>query len=276
MRDNITAGLVALVLSLSLAAPVAAGPLEDGQAAYDRGDYTHAFRLWGPLADQGDAKAQSNLGYMYAKGQGVPQDSAEAVMWFRRAADQGDAEAQIQLGLMYENGQAAYDRGNYTQALRLWRPLADQGDAKAQFNLGYMYAKGQGVPQDSAEAIKWFHRAADQGDAEAQSNLGLMYASGHGVPRDSAKAAKWFRRAADQGYAKAQSILGLMYENGEGVPQDYVQAYKWLNLAASRLPASDAEKRGQAADTRDAVAAKMTPAQITEAQKMVREWKPTK
>ena len=56
--------------------------------------------------------------------------------------------------------------------MRLLRPLADQGDATAQYDLGLMYAKGQGVPQDYAEAVKWFRKAADQGDASAQYNLG--------------------------------------------------------------------------------------------------------
>jgi TPR repeat protein len=61
----------------------------------------------------------------------------------------------------------------------------------------------------------------------AQYNLGLMYGKGWGVPQDYAEAAKWYRRAAEQGYAKAQYNLGVMYYNGEGVPQDYAEAVKW-------------------------------------------------
>ena len=68
----------AIVLVLSLAAPVAAGPLEDATAAYDRGDYAAPLRLLGPLANQGDAIAQSNLGFMYFSGQGVLQNHDEA------------------------------------------------------------------------------------------------------------------------------------------------------------------------------------------------------
>jgi uncharacterized protein len=68
-----------------------AGPVEDAAAAYKRGDYATAMRLFRPLADEGDASAQVVLGFMYKRGQGVPQDFAAAVRWYRLAADQGDA-----------------------------------------------------------------------------------------------------------------------------------------------------------------------------------------
>jgi len=61
-----------------------------------------------------------------------------------------------------------------------------------------------------------------------------MYANGWGVPQDFAEAVKWYRLAANQGTAKAQAILGAMYADGQGVPQDYVQAHMWLNLAAAQ------------------------------------------
>jgi hypothetical protein len=99
----------------------------------------------------------------------------------------------------YEEGVGAYQRGDYSTAVRLWRPLAEQGDAFVQWLLGIMYDQGQGVPQDYAEAVKWYRLAAEQGNAQAQSNLGVRYGK------------------------------------GEGVPQDYVQAHMWSNLAASRF-----------------------------------------
>ena len=72
----------------------------------------------------------------------------------------------------------------------------------------------------------------------------------------------------------AQTNLGAMYADGQGVPQNYIQAHKWFNLASSRYSASEKEKRNRSVRTRDMVAAKMTPAQIAEAQKLAREWKP--
>src|SRR6202035_6044415 len=88
---------VAILVMLSLAAPVAAGPGQDAMAAYARGDYATALRLLRPLADQGDAQAQYNLGALYDNGQGVPQNYAEAMKWYRKAADQGDSRGQNNL-----------------------------------------------------------------------------------------------------------------------------------------------------------------------------------
>ena len=92
----------------------------------------------------------------------------------------------------------------------------------------------EGVPQDDAEAVRWYRLAADQGRASAQNNLGGMYSNGRGVPQDAAEAARWYRLAADQGDAAAQFNLGLMYAKGRGVPQDYVSAHMWANLAAAQ------------------------------------------
>ena len=133
---------------------------------------------------------------------------------------------------------AAYHTGDYATALRLMRPLADQGDADAQFSLGLMYQNGYGVPQDYVQAMAWYRKAAEQGDAAAQNNLGNMYFG------------------------------------GRGVQQDYVRAHMWYNLAASRFSVSEKEARETAVKNRDRIAAMMTAAQIAEAQKLAREWKP--
>jgi TPR repeat protein len=76
------------------------------------------------------------------------------------------------------------------------RVRAEAGDAAAQYNLGVMYADGLGVPQDDAEAVRWFRLVADQGHAGAQRNLGLAYALSQGVPQDYAQAVSWYRKAA--------------------------------------------------------------------------------
>ena len=130
------------------------------------------------------------------------------------------------------------------------------------------------MPRDYAAAAAWYLKAADKGDAASQVKLGIFYGTGQGVPKDPAAAASWFRKAADQGEAAGQFNLGILYVQGRGVPVDAVQAYKWFSLASLRYDASDKESREDAARNRDAVAAKMTPAQIAEAQKLAREWKP--
>ena len=210
-------------------------------------------------AEQGNAKAQTNLGVRYLNGRGVPQDDAEAVRWFRQAAEQGHAKAQFNLGLMYATGRGVPQ--DDAEAVRWNRQAADQGDASAQFNLGVMYRDGEGVPQDEAEAVRWFRLAADQGNALGQSNLGVMYAEGRGVPQDEAEAARWNRLAAEQGDVLGQSNLGSMYATGRGVPQDDAEAVRWSRLAADQgnalghynLGVIYAEGRGVPQDDAEAV-----------------------
>jgi len=161
----------------------------------------------------------------------------------------------------------AVERGDYATAMRELRPLAEQGLAAAQFNLGLLYANGQGVQKDDAQARQWYEKAAAQGHADAQANLGILFVYGRGVPQDYKMAVYWLRLSANQGNDLAQRKLGLMYERGDGVPQDYVQAYMWYILGA----ANGAKPR---AVLRDALAKRMTPDQIDEAQKLAREWRP--
>ena len=123
------------------------------------------------------------------------------------------------------------------------------------------------VDRDFAAALKFFRQAADQGDANGLFMLGVMYATGQGIPQNYAEAVKWYRLASDQGRADAQYNLGDMYATGHGVQQDNVTAYMWLNLSA-------AQGEQGAVTTRDIVARRMTPAQIADAQKLARDWKP--
>jgi hypothetical protein len=169
---------------------------------------------------------------------------------------------------------AAYRKNEYADALRLARPLAEQGDPRAQALLGLLYStNARELSRDDLEAARWFRRAAAQGDASAQFNLGVMYAEGQGVTQDFGEAVKWYQLAADQGYPQAQFNLGLWHATDEGA-LDRVNAYKWLNLAAARFETSDRRGRNAAVQNRDLVAAKMTPAELAEAQRLTREWKP--
>ena len=165
----------------------------------------------------------------------------------------------------FDEGFTAYERGDYDMALRELGPLAEYADYEAQYYIGTLYYHGKGVPQDYEEAVKWYRRAANQGYAIAQFNLAILYNVGQGVSQDHKEAVKWYRKAADLGHASAQNNLGVMYANGLGVAQDYVQAYMWFDILT-------AYGAGEAIRNRDAIAEAMTPAQITEAQKLAREW----
>lgn len=139
MSQKINAAIAAIVLVSALAAPVAAGTFEDAVDAHARGNYAKALRLIRPLANDGNATAQFNLGLT---GQGVQQDYSAAALWFRKAAEQGYALAQSNLGPLYRD-----DRGvaqDDTEAVTWFRKAADQGDADAEFLLGNQYANGKG------------------------------------------------------------------------------------------------------------------------------------
>ena len=139
-------------------------------------------------------------------------------------------------------GRAAFNRGDYKTAFREWKPLADKGVAEAQLSLARLYFYGIGVPQDYKEAVRWYRLAADQGNVWAQIDLGSLY------------------------------------EEGEAVKRDYVRAHMWYNLASAQ--GGDQTIHESVIEAviarRDALAKKMALAQIVEAQKLAREWKPKK
>ncbi len=153
-----------MLLLAALAGTADAGPFEDGESAYQRGDYAAAASWYRRAAEQSHAGGQLKLAFMYANGRGVPQDYAEAASWYRLAAEQGDAEAQYNLGFMYGNGEGV-PRGvpqDYAEAVKWYRLAAEQGHDYAQLSLGKMYRRGQGVPQDNVQAYKWFDLAASR------------------------------------------------------------------------------------------------------------------
>jgi TPR repeat protein len=105
---------------------------------------------------------------MYSHGRGVQQDYAEALRWYRKAADQGDAFAQYELGYMYHHGYGVSP--DYAEAARWYRKAADQGNTASQVSLGLMYNQGMGVPQDYVSAHMWFNLAAASGYAGAANS----------------------------------------------------------------------------------------------------------
>jgi uncharacterized protein len=153
--------LAAFLGAIVIAGAAHAGKYEEAMTAYDKRDYATALRRLRPLANAGNAAAQSRLGIMFANGEGVRQSYAEARKWYEKAARQGHAEALNELGLMYLLGGMGVPV-DYAEAAKLFRKAADQGFAGAQNNLGMMYARGAGVPQDNVEAYKWLSLAVSR------------------------------------------------------------------------------------------------------------------
>ena len=186
---------LALLLIFSCATAWAAD-LDKGWAAYNAGDFATALTEWKPLAEQGHAMAQHNLGVMYRKGRGVVEDDKEAVKWYRLAAEQGHAMAQSNLGAMYSNGQGVIKDDK--EAVKWLRLAAERGEAMAQYNLGFMYGNGQGVIEDNVYAHMWFNIAAANGNEKARDNKGIVVK--RMTPQDISKAQDLARECVKKNY----------------------------------------------------------------------------
>ncbi len=153
---------------------------------------------------QGSVVAKGEC-YYYGWG-GLPKDYKEAVKWYKMAANQGNARAQYNLGVCYKFGKGV--EKDWKEAVKWCKMAADQGNSHAQYNLGICYQTGQGVEKDYKEAVKWYKMAANQGNARAQYNLGVCYDDGEGVDINPKLAAFWYCKAAAQGDANAKRWLG--------------------------------------------------------------------
>jgi uncharacterized protein len=159
--SRITLGL-ATMLSFMAFSPVAAQDLQKGLDAFNAGDYATALQEFRPLAEQGNAKAQWKVGFMYETGNGVPQDYAEAVKWMRLAAV--------------------------------------QGHVIAQYNLGEIYKNGKGVLQDNVIAHMWYNLAAANGLGLSRESRNLIAESM--TPAAIEKAQAMARECMSSGYTK--------------------------------------------------------------------------
>jgi TPR repeat protein len=137
-------------------------------------------------------------------------------------------------------------------------------------------AAGAYENKDMTTAVRIWKVWADKGNAEARTLLGAMYWSGEGVPRDHKEAARLYLLAANQGYARAQNNIGFMLGFGEGIPPpDDVEAYKWLTLAINGYTARNQDRLEQARQDLATLAKRMNPAQISEAERRAKAFKPT-
>lgn len=229
-------------------------------------------------ASNGDPDAQNLLGYRYQKGQGIEQNYAEALKWYRKAAEQGHAVALNNLGYCYQHGLGVEQ--NYAEAMKWYHQAAQQGNSIAQNNLGYCYQYGIGVEKSYAEAFKLYQQAAEQGNDAAENSLGVFYENGYGVGRDydqaffwynksayhgnmygqydladcydkgkgteqnPVEAVRWYKAAAEQGHSEAQNALGYRYYHGKGIEQNYAEAVKWYREAAAHGNSAAANNLG--------------------------------
>ena len=257
--------LTLLALCASALAADLQADFQTGLDAYNKGDYATALKAWQPLAQQGDANAEYNLGLLYARGQGVPQDYKQAAAWYEKAAQQDVPAAEYNLGVMYANGQGV--PANPQEASKWFLKAAQKGVGEAVAGLATVYSEGEGAFRNYAEAEKYYRQAAEAGVASAAFNLGVMYDVGQGVQQSYSEALKWYHQAADAGYASAMTNIAILYYNGQGVKRDLSQAYIWFARAQAHGDPRAGEMIGMAQE-------KLKPKELTAANAAVNEWQP--
>ena len=165
----------------------------------------------------------------------------------------------------YQDGRDAFDRGDYSTALKEFEILAKQNDPRGQYALAVMYDIGEGVLQSSKEAVKYYRLAAAQGFANAQNNLGVAYDQGEGVDTDYKEAMKWYLLAAKGGNKDAPNNIGVFHMIGLGVPRNFEKAHTWFTIAG----AGDSE----AIRNKKFVEKKLTSDQLAESKRRAEEWR---
>ena len=175
--------------------------------------------------------------------------------------------AQFPISAMadYQDGRDAFDRGDYSAAVKEFEILAKQNDPKGQYALAVMYDIGEGVSQNSKEAVKYYRLAGEQGFADAQNNLGVAYDQGEGVDTDYKEAMKWYLLAAKGGNKDAPNNIGVFYMIGLGVPRNFEKAHTWFTIAG----AGDSE----AISNKNFVEKKLTSDQLAESKRQAEEWR---
>ena len=223
------------VILMCIGFSVMATQLDDALNAAKKGEFELAYKIFLPLAEQGNSAAQNFIGYMFQRGDGVQRNDIQAAKW--------------------------------------WRLAAENGLADAQNNLGVIFAEGKGVIQSDVESAKWYRLAADQGYAVAQSNMGAIYGQGLGVKQDWVESTKWYRMAAERGDPLGQANLGVAYANAQGVKRDFVQAYAWYTLAIENFPKVDHFGRDRALKNRNVIEQLMSSEEMAKAKLVIANFK---
>ena len=181
----------------------------------------------------GDKSATRQIAEMYYLGRGgVEQNFKDAAFWYEKLAKQGDRRAQTSLGLIYARGYGV--EKNPQTAYKWWSLAALQGDAGAQYNLGTLYFRGEGLAKDYGQAVRWNRDAAQRGHIQAQTKLGSMYYEGQGVGKNMHWAYYWLKVAALQGDDEARSAIPVVAKgmsageisDAEAQADDWMKKYK--------------------------------------------------
>jgi TPR repeat protein len=260
-----------------------------------RGDPARGVQRMRQAAESGDAGANALLSRMYFAGSNVPRNDEEGLRLATAAIGQGHMETAGRLGNRLLWG---FDvPKDQTRGLALVKQAVEppsKPDGRMLFYMAQAYWFGGGMAADKPTAARWFERAASQGYLAAHGNLGSFASENK---RWSEAIDHWRRAATAAGIAEAQhNLYSVYYDGGSGVPQDYDLARFWLVRAARQGNAhsqallgyhhysgklmnqdvfyslATAKEYEGARERRDQIAALLSPGEITDAQRMAREF----
>ena len=206
---------------------------EIGSSYYDKGNYQEAIKWYTKAAENGHRDAQSELGFMYLNGEGVPINKPVALKWLIKAGENGDAMAQQILGYMYRNGDGVYKSESESQK---WFRKA----APTFYDLSRNMMKS-----GNQQSVNFFKDVIDMKvipyNVLSMFHIGAMYYYGEGgLSVDYNKAFEYFSQAAKERNGPALYYVGLCYDNGYGVPQDKILAREYYKKSGfTSLPSRD-------------------------------------
>ena len=205
--------------------------MQTANTAYNNKDFETAFKLFTALAEQGNADAQTSLGYMYQNAQGCAIDEAKTLELYTKAAEAKQPYALFNLAILYENGIGGVVHDQF-KAHELHMQAATREVVPAMYEVALMLERGLGCIQNYSESAFWYEEGAKRGHLESFNNLGVLYKEGHGVIKDEARCFICFSRAADGGLAQGLYNLGLLYDQGVGCEEDHDKALDLCRKAA--------------------------------------------
>jgi len=194
-----------------------------------------AFKLLNAAATANDPDGQFYLAVLYSEGDGVLPDDTMSVQWLRKASGAGHLQAQRALP-QAEQLAANRKKANEEAASKLAtvRAAAESGNTESQRTLANYYTEGIGVSQDANSAVDWYKKAAQAGDVVAMRQIGVMYDKGRGVLVDYVEAVKWYKAAAEKGDSQAQHNFGILMYYGVGTERNEEQGKDWIRRAAEQ------------------------------------------
>jgi len=205
--------------------------IEQAHALYNAQDFTNAIKLYTTLAQEGNAEAQTSLGFMYQNAQGCQRDDAKAVAFYTKAAEAKQPYALFNLAILYMNGLCGLEHDQF-KAHDLHMQAATREVPPAMYEVALMLERGLGCIQNYSEAAFWYEEGAKRGHLESFNNLGTLYKEGHGVPKDDARTFICFSRAAEGGLPQGLYNLGMLYDQGIGCEEDHDKALDLCRKAA--------------------------------------------